>query len=206
MRVLVTGFEPFGGDVENASALVVHELARTWNHPLIDLATGILPVEFDGAGAALSAVVRDVAPDVVICLGEAGGRALVTPERWAGPLAHGRIPDNAGRRPSHERLDGGAEAMASRLDVDAMVAAIRGVGVPSEPSSDAGLYVCNATFRALLRDHTMPAAFIHLPAVRRTGAAIVGAETDEASSAQAPTISVDHLMRAVTAVVLWAVH
>ncbi|MDO5737412.1 MAG: pyroglutamyl-peptidase I [Propionibacteriaceae bacterium] len=207
MRVLVTGFAPFGGDAENASAVVLHELTGSWSDSRIDLVTALLPVEFDGAPRALAATIVDVAPDVVICLGEAGGRTLVTPERWAGPLAHARIPDNAGHAPSNEQLDGHPEPFGSRLDADAVAEAIRSVGVPAEASSDAGLFVCNATFRALLRDHCMPAAFIHVPAVRHMGVAVVGAETDaDAGGAPAPGLSFEDLVRAVTAVIRWAGH
>lgn len=202
MRILVTGFEPFGGDSLNASGVVVESLARTWTHPDVVLATAVLPVEFTRAPEALASAIREFDPDVVIALGEAGGRNAITPERWAGPTAHGRIADNAGFAPVEQLLDGVSGNLASRMDVDAMVAAIRAVGVPAEASSDAGRYVCNAAYRALLREHTMPATFMHLPAVRRTGTASVGAETDVPGGGQGrPLVGFDDLVGAVVAVI-----
>lgn len=186
MRMLITGFEPFGGDSVNASGVVLERLAGAWGTAGgrrvagVELETAVLPVEFVGAARVLAAAIAEARPDAVLCLGEAGGRSAVTPERWAGPTALGRIADNAGFAPCNEPLDGDAGLLASRLDVDAMVAAIRAAGVASHASEDAGRYVCNATFRALLRDHDLPGGFIHVPAVRDTGVALVGGETDDA--------------------------
>ncbi|RMB58260.1 pyroglutamyl-peptidase I family protein [Tessaracoccus antarcticus] len=208
MRVLVTGFEPFGGDALNASGAVVERLATSWHGDGVVLCTAILPVEFDGAPVALAAAIAAARPDAVIALGEAGGRTEVTPERWAGPTALGRIPDNAGRAPRGEPLDAEPGPLGSRLDVDAMVAAILSVGVASRASPDAGSFVCNATFRALLRDHAVAGGFIHVPAVRNDGVALVGAETDEVVGEQpTPSMGLDDLVRAVEAVIrLLAAH
>lgn len=204
MHVLVTGFEPFGGDRVNASGVVVGRLAASWSHPGVELSTAVLPVEFRAAPRVLAAAIRATRPDAVICLGEAGGRSDVTPERWAGSTADARIPDNAGAAPRDEPLDAVAARLGSRLDVDAMVSAILRAGVPARASEDAGRYVCNATYRALLRDHDIPAAFIHVPALRHTGAAGVGAETDEGRGGEpAAGLGFDDLVRAVAAVVSW---
>ncbi len=201
MRILVTGFEPFGGDDTNASGTVVARLAQGWSNSSAALFTAVLPVEFDRAPRSLEAAIAAVLPVVVICLGEAGGRSEVTPERWAGPTADARIPDNAGNTPSHKPLDSIVGHLSSRIDVDAMVSSIRAAGVPATVSEDAGRFVCNATFRALLRDHDMPAGFIHLPAVRETGVASVGAETDASGFRTAgPELGHDELVRAVSAV------
>lgn len=202
MRILVTGFEPFGGDSLNASGVVAETLARTWTHPGVVLATAVLPVEFTRAPEALSSAIRRFGPGAVIALGEAGGRNAVTPERWAGPTAHGRIPDNAGFSPHEQRLDEVSGNLASRIDVEAMVAAVRAVGLPAAASSDAGRYVCNATYRALLREHDMPATFVHLPAVRHAGVATVGAETDNPEGGRVtPTLGFDDLRCAVAAII-----
>lgn len=179
-RVLLTGFEPFGGEECNASGEAVR-LVGERGLPGLHVAWGILPVTFSGAPRRLNALIGRHEPDVVLCVGEAGGRTAITPERWAANLADARIPDNDGVQPRGEPLDDGPEALPSRLDVDAMVAALRSAGLPAKASEDAGRYVCNATFRAALRGFDGPAGFVHIPAVRPEGQAGVGDETDGAA-------------------------
>ncbi|MBB1508703.1 pyroglutamyl-peptidase I [Tessaracoccus sp. MC1756] len=177
MRILVSGFEPFGGDAANASGDAVRELGATWSNPSVELHTVILPVSFDRAPEALAASIEAVRPDAVICVGEAGGRPLVTPERWAVNERRARIPDNDGAQPSGP-IDDLVPRLPSRLDVDGIVRAVRAAGVAAEVSDDAGRYVCNATFRAALTCFDGPAGFLHVPAVRAAGTALVGSETD----------------------------
>lgn len=198
MRVLVSGFEPFGGDVANASGDAVRALAEGWADPSLELHTVVLPVTFEGAPRALADAIRHTRPDAVLCVGEAGGRSVVTPERWAVNERDARIPDNDGRQPSGP-IDDGPRALASRVDVDALVAAMRAAGVPAEPSEDAGRFVCNAIFRAALTAFDGPAGFIHVPAVRSEGVALVGAETDSQPVGAALTVA--DLVSALTAAV-----
>ncbi|MGW9827318.1 pyroglutamyl-peptidase [Brevibacterium pityocampae] len=199
MTILVTGFEPFGGDPENASEQVVVRLRdRSWDAE-VELATAILPVTWDGAAPALLEAIAAHRPDAVVALGEAGGRAEVTPERRARNLGHDRIPDNAGVERPAAPLDEGPEWLDSRIDPETLVEAIRGAGVPAETSRDAGAFLCNAVFRTLLRDTDLPAAFIHLPAVRTRGAATVGSETDPGAAAAMPELTFDQLADAVAA-------
>lgn len=204
MRVLLTGFEPFAGDTENASQVVVEQLARSWSHPGIELATVVLPVEFAGAPRRLDEAIGDLRPDVVISVGEAGRRAIVTPERYADRRAAARIPDNAGDQPSAD-LDPGPPKLATRLDVDALVEALRAQRIPTEVSEDAGHFVCNALFRHLLRTFDGPAGFVHVPAVRSRGVAGVGDETDSrASAAESAELTFEILGTAIETVVLRA--
>ncbi|MDO5025903.1 MAG: pyroglutamyl-peptidase I [Trueperella sp.] len=182
MRILVTGFEPFGGESENAAQLAVAQLPQDWDHPHIELITEILPVDFRTGPAQLRQVIAQVQPDAVICVGEAGGRTAITPELRAGKIAAARIPDESGYQPQRELLDAGPEFLETRLDAAAQVTAIRNLGLPAALSDDAGAFVCNAVFRTVLRDFAGPAGFIHLPAVRTRGAAKVGAETDPDSA------------------------
>ena len=177
MRVLLSGFEPFGGEAANASADAVLALADGWHHPHIEVWPVILPVTFTGAPALLKEAIERVRPDVVLCIGEAGLRTAVSPERWAVNEREARIPDNDGHRPSGP-IDDGPARLASRIDVDAVVAAIQAAGVPAEASEDAGRFVCNMTFRAALTTFDGPAGFIHVPALRSSGKATIGAETD----------------------------
>ena len=96
MKILVTGFEPFGGETENASGVAVDILREFAPSDGVCIATASLPVTWSGAGPALLRAVEEHRPDAVVAVGEAGGRTAVTPERWARNLGHGRIPDNDG--------------------------------------------------------------------------------------------------------------
>ena len=201
MRILVTGFEPFGDDAENASIIAVDLLAERWQHDDVQLVTGRLPVVFGAAGAALRELVGRWLPDAVVAVGEAGGRSAVTPERQGVNEMTARIPDNAGQQPVGQPIfDGGPEVRAATLDVNALADAISAAGVAAEVSDDAGRFVCNAV-AYLLPGLGIPAAFVHVPAVRSAGTATVGAETDE-SSGQATSLSFDELAVALEAVVL----
>lgn len=196
MRIVLTGFEPFGGDITNASAEVLSLVERDWAGPT--LSTHVLPVSFTGAAEALEQLLRIHRPDVLVCLGEAGGRSAITPERWAHVIADARIPDNSGDQPRNARLDDDAERIGTTVPLQPVVEAIRRAGIPAEISEDAGRFVCNATYRAGLR--AMPAAvFIHLPAIRPPGhTAGVGVETDGRSASNVQMTLADAL-RGVTA-------
>ncbi|WP_145952785.1 pyroglutamyl-peptidase I [Tessaracoccus aquimaris] len=197
MLVLVTGFEPFGGDTSNASGDAV-ALLRERGVPGVDLITATLPVGFASGPAALRTLIARHRPDAVVAVGEAGGRAAVTPEMWAVNAQVARIADNDGLRPTGP-IDDGPERLAARLDVPALVAAIRATGVPAEASEDAGAFVCNAVFRAALTGFDGPAGFVHVPAVREGATAMVGAETDDAAPVAAD-LTVDDLATALAAV------
>lgn len=194
--VLLTGFEPFGGEATNASSELVTSLSK---HPApgVEAVTAILPVTFTGAPQLLAELIAHHRPDVLLCLGEAGGRLEITPEQWAVNEATARIPDNAGAQPVGQRLDDGPDRLPSRLDPAAQVAALQAAGLPAALSSDAGRFVCNAVFRAALTSFTGPAGFIHVPAVRRRGRAMIGAETDVAAAGRRSELSTADLAHAL---------
>lgn len=196
MRILLTGFEPFGGDAENASREAVLRLAER-GVPGIELAVGILPVAFASAPPALRALVAEHAPDAVLAIGEAGGRAVVTPERHGRNRIDARIPDELGAQPRDLAIDDGPELRAATLDVDALVAAIRAAGVSAEVSEDAGRFVCNR-IAVEVAGLGVPAAFVHVPAVRSIGVAGVGGETD-AVAGIATALTFDELATALGA-------
>lgn len=159
--ILLTGFEPFGGDAGNPSGDAVRALAERWDGP-DELATVILPVEFDAAAREVREWIRRLRPDVVIATGVAGGRTAVTPERVAINLRDARIPDNGGAQPFDEpsRHDGPA-AYFSTLPVKRIASAIGG-----SVSHSAGTFVCNDTMYAVLdetRGSATRAGFIHVP-------------------------------------------
>ena len=108
-------------------------------------------------------------PDVVICVGQAGGRTAITPEKVAINLMDGRIPDNAGYQPVDVpiRADGPAAYFAT-LPVKAMVQRMQDAGIPAAVSYTAGTYVCNSLMYTLLFliDRKFPSVrggFIHVP-------------------------------------------
>lgn len=167
--VLLSGFEPFGGDPVNSSWEAVRHVAGTWDADGegARLATVRLPVTFGGAWPVLAAAVDEHLPDVVVAVGLAGATDAVRLERVAVNVADARIPDNDGAQPVDEPLvaDGPA-AYFSGLPVKAAVAALREASIPAVVSNTAGTYVCNATFYALrhgLADRDVSAGFVHVP-------------------------------------------
>lgn len=165
--VLLTGFEPFGGETGNPSWDAVHALegARIAAHRV---ATRCLPVEFGASLEALRQAIREFEPALVLCVGQAGGRAQLSLERIAINVDDARIADNAGARPIDTPVAAdGPAAYFSDLPIKAMLAAMRDAGIPAEVSQTAGTYVCNHVFYGLmhaLRDAPgVRGGFIHIP-------------------------------------------
>ncbi|MFI1800228.1 pyroglutamyl-peptidase I [Streptomyces sp. NPDC020379] len=167
-RVLLTGFEPFGGEAVNPSWQAVRAAAE---HPPegVELSVAQLPCVFGSALDALRAAVAATGPDVVLCVGQAGGRPDVTVERIAVNLDDARIPDNAGARPLDEPVvPGGPAAYFATLPVKACVAAVREAGLPASLSHTAGTFVCNHVFYGLMHlaatEHPgLRGGFVHVP-------------------------------------------
>lgn len=167
-RVLLTGFEPFGGEAVNPSWQAVRAVAE---HPPegVELSVAQLPCVFGTALDALRAAVAATTPDVVLCVGQAGGRPDITVERIAVNLDDARIPDNAGARPLDEPVvPGGPAAYFATLPVKACVAAVREAGLPASLSHTAGTFVCNHVFYGLLHlaatEHPgLRGGFVHVP-------------------------------------------
>lgn len=204
MRILVTGFEPFGGDAENASLEAVRRLEQAWStdpQPGVELVTGTLPVAFAAAGEVLASLVAEHRPDAVLTVGEAGGRAAITPERWGVNEDDARIPDNAGDQPRGTPIDpDGPPRRASGFDADALAGAILAVGLPAHPSADAGRFLCNHV-AYLAAGLDVPGGFVHVPAVRSSGTAGVGRETDAAAAPTASALTFDDLALGLAAAV-----
>lgn len=177
MHILVTGFEPFGNDAFNASGEAVRQLpARLGEH---EVATAILPVSFAASGQVLASLLAEHQPDALFCVGEAGGRAEMTPERWAVNEDDARIPDNDGNQPRSTAIKENAPVrVAASLDPAAAVRALLAAGHEASVSEDAGRFVCNHV-AYVAYSQPVPALFIHVPALRPPGIrATVGAETD----------------------------
>lgn len=162
-KILLTGFEPFDGETENPSGLIVRAFAGEQRENLV---TAVLPVAFDRAAETLRALIETHRPDRVVLLGQAGGRNRVTAEMVAVNFRDARIPDNDGKQPCRERiLEGAPDAYLSTAPVHALVDRIRADGIPAAVSMTAGTYVCNELYFSAL--HAMAGhgetVFVHLP-------------------------------------------
>ena len=170
MKLLLTGFEPFGGSDVNPSQQIVQALAER-RFESVELYTALLPVDsVRGPGEALAAI-REFHPDTVLSLGQANGRAALSIERVAVNLADYAIPDNSGTRTVDQPIvAGGPAAYFVTLPVRAMLAAIEAADVPAELSLSAGTFLCNHVLYAVLHyiaANALPvrAGFIHLPSL-----------------------------------------
>ena len=163
--VLLTGFEPFGGDASNPSGEAVRLVAERWDGPE-ELATAVLPVAFQGAAQRLRSLVAAHRPDVVIATGLAGGRAAIGVERVAVNLIDARIPDNDGAQPvDAPSVAGAAPAHFATLPVKAIAQRIADAGIAAEVSYSAGTFVCNHVFFTALEIAASGtrAGFLHVP-------------------------------------------
>ena len=148
-RVLVSGFEPFGGETVNPSQDAVEALGRL-ALPGIALRTVVLPTRFGASLARLDDALAGWPADVVLSVGLAGGRSGLTVERVAINLDDARIPDNGGAQPVDRPVVAGAPAAYfANFPVKAMVAAIRAAGLEASVSHSAGTFVCNHVFFGL---------------------------------------------------------
>ncbi|MBQ4424918.1 MAG: pyroglutamyl-peptidase I [Lachnospiraceae bacterium] len=167
MKILMTGFEPFGGETVNPSWEAVRGIRAVPDGT--ELVRLMLPVSFRKAPEKLREAIRVERPDIVLCIGQAGGREAVTPERIAVNLKDASIADNDGDMPSEEPIEKeGENALFSTLPVKRIAEAIAQAGVPSAVSNTAGLYVCNtvlyeALFTASRNYPSMKVGFIHVP-------------------------------------------
>ena len=166
MKVLVTAFEPFGGEPINAAREAVALLSSPEG---IELCRLTVPTVFGLCTETVVRAMRIDCPDVIVCVGQAAGRAAITPERIAVNLRDARIPDNAGFQPVDEPVvPDGPAAYFSTLPIRDMTDAIRKSGVPAEISNTAGLFVCNDLFYGIRHaiDSEFPSVrggFIHVP-------------------------------------------
>ena len=167
-KLLITGFEPFGGEEINPSWEAVSRLPDEINeYTLFKLC---IPVEFGNAAECVLRAAKEICPDVILCIGLAGGRAAITPELVAINLRYAKIPDNAAFQPKDEpALVGGACAYFSTLPVRKMAEAIEAAGIASQVSYSAGAYVCNDLLYTLLfhfEGGQTRVGFVHIPYCR----------------------------------------
>ncbi|MBC7725763.1 MAG: pyroglutamyl-peptidase I [Burkholderiaceae bacterium] len=193
--VLLTGFEPFGGETTNPSWTAVRGVLAAWDGAAALLARR-LPVAFDLSGPALATALEETCPDIVICVGQAGGATGIRLERVAINLDDARIADNTGHQPIDEPIvPGGPSAYFATLPVKAAVAAIGALGIPAEVSHSAGTYACNHVFYLLMHKleqagHGARGGFVHVPF-----------GPDQTAGTDRPSLPIGSMVAALTAVV-----
>jgi pyroglutamyl-peptidase I len=167
MKLLLTAFDPFGGESVNPALEAVKNVAdKIGNVEIIKLE---VPTVFGKSIAKVKAEMDRLKPDVVLCIGQAGGRFDVTPERVGINIDDARIPDNEGNQPlSVPVFEDGETAYFARLPIKAMVQAIRDAGLPSSVSNTAGTFVCNHLMYGVLYHINksfpdMLGGFMHVP-------------------------------------------
>jgi len=165
MKLLITGFDPFGGEAINPAWEAVKLLPDTvGTYKLHKLE---IPTVFGEAAQKVLVAAQEISPDVILCIGQAGGRRAVTPEMIAINLRYGRIADNAGNQPMDVPcVPGAPDAYFATVPVRKMAEAIAAAGLPGAVSYSAGAYVCNDTLYTLLHRYhgtDTRVGIIHVP-------------------------------------------
>lgn len=175
-RILVTGFDPFGGQQVNPSWLAAQALdgLEVDGHRVVAAA---LPTRFGLSVQVLQELLDQHRPALVLCTGQAGGRAAMSLERVAINVDDARIPDNGGAQPVDTPVvAGGPAAYFTSLPIKAMLAAMLAEGIRAEVSQTAGTFVCNHVFYGLMHALATDArragargGFMHLPWLPQQG-------------------------------------
>jgi pyroglutamyl-peptidase len=191
MKALVTGFEPFGGDPLNPSFEVLALLPAQLGDLAIE--TSALPCRFGEAINALEQAITTAAPDFVLSVGLAGGRAELSLERVAINVDDARIADNGGRQPVDRPIvPGGPAAYFANLPIKAVVTVLRDAGLPAAVSNSTGTFVCNHVFYGLMhlaatRFPAVRAGFLHVPYLPSQAARLPGT----------PSMALDQIVRGI---------
>ncbi|MDD7281101.1 MAG: pyroglutamyl-peptidase I [Erysipelotrichaceae bacterium] len=187
MKLLLTGFDPFGGEPINPAWEAVKLVSDQIGD--IEVVKVQVPTVFNKSIETVAAAMESEQPDYVLCIGQAGGRFDLTPERVAINVNDARIPDNEGNQPVDGPIfEDGAPAYFASLPIKAMVKAMREAGVPASVSNTAGTYVCNHLMYGVLytiakKYPNMRGGFMHVPFItsqvvnRPTPAASLSLET-----------------------------
>jgi pyroglutamyl-peptidase len=188
-KVLVTGFDPFGEDHVNPALEAVKQLEGKRIDD-VEIVIQEVPTVFHEAIKVVAQAIELHQPDVVICVGQAGGRTQITPERVAINLDDARIPDNKKNQPIDEHIvEGGPVAYWSTLPVKRIVHHMKEAGIPAAVSHTAGTFVCNHLFYGLmnyLEKHApqVRGGFIHIPFI-----------PEQTVNNNAPSLGLDTIVR-----------
>lgn len=195
MKLLLTAFDPFGGEKVNPAQKAVSLVGNVGG---IDIVKLTVPTVFRAASRQVIEAIRCEKPVAVLCIGQAGGRAAVTPERVAINLMDARIADNAGNRPADEPIFPSApDAYFSSLPIKKMVEAIRERGIPAEVSNTAGTFVCNELMYSVLHalKNEFPntiGGFMHVPFIPEQAAS---------KGANVPSMNINDIASAIEAAI-----
>ena len=200
-KLLITGFQPFGGEAINPALELVKQLAGKSINGYEVIAREIPVVRYEALDAVRAAV-DEISPDAIIIVGQAGGRPDITVERIGINIDDFRIPDNRGNQPVDEPVaKDGPIAYWATLPIKKMVANMKAAGVSASVSNSAGTYVCNHLLYGVLhllatagKAH-IPAGFIHIPYLPEQMAVRKGLES------QYPTMGVETLVKGFTAMI-----
>lgn len=166
--VLLTGFDPFGGESINPA----WEVAKSLHEKTIGeykIISKQVPTVFQKSISVLKEYIEELNPEMIICIGQAGGRPDITIERVAINVDDARIADNEGNQPVDVPVvEEGPAAHWSRLPMKAIVKRLQEEGIPASVSQTAGTFVCNHLFYGLMhelvkRDKKIKGGFIHIP-------------------------------------------
>lgn len=187
-KLLVTGFDPFGGQTVNPAWEAVSALPDVIGD---DTVTKLqVPTVYGLAAKVALEKAEALQPDVIVCVGQAGGRAKLTPEVVGINLRDASICDNAGQKPWNEPVvPGGADALFSTLPVHEMVEKAQKKGLPCALSYSAGAFVCNDLLYTLLhryRGTGTKVGFIHVP--------FLPSQTDE----KTPSLPLETIVQTLT--------
>ncbi|MBE6637394.1 MAG: pyroglutamyl-peptidase I [Ruminococcaceae bacterium] len=186
--MLITGFEPFGGETVNPSWEAVVRLPDTVGS--YRLCKQCIPTVFGRAAEAVLTAAESLTPDVILCIGQAGGRAAITPEVVAINRQDATIPDNAGNMPQDTAVIAKErEAYFSTIPARRITEAIQSKGIPSQLSYSAGVFVCNDLLYRLLHYYhgtETQVGFLHVPYL------------PEQAGTSIPNLPIDTIVKALT--------
>ena len=190
-RILVTGFDPFGGQPVNPAREAVLRLPDTVGG--YEIAKLEIPTVFGLAAETVLQAAEELRPHAILCVGQAGGRAAVTLEVVAINLREATIPDNAGNIPVNTPVvENAPAAYFATLPVRDMVQAVKDRGIPCALSYTAGTFVCNDLLYTLLHrycDTDVRVGFVHIPYL------------PEQAGEGVPSMELDTVVEALTAMI-----
>ena len=170
-QLLITGFDPFGGETINPAweaVKLLPDFVGDWKlHKLM------IPTVFEEAAGSVLRAASQIHPEAILCIGQAGGRTAVTPERIGINIRDARICDNAGNQPTDIPIvPGGPDGIFATVPVKAIMEAIQSEGLPAAVSNSAGTFVCNDVLYSLLyhfQGTDTRVGFIHVPFLPQQG-------------------------------------
>ena len=195
MKVLLTAFNPFGGESVNPAQEAVEAVADTVAGA--EVVKLVVPTVFKKSIETVHEAMKKEKPDVTFCIGQAGGRIGLTPERVAINLDDARIEDNEGNQPVDSPIfEDGKNAYFTSLPVKAMVQKIKDAGVPSSISYTAGTFVCNHLMYGVLyyiekEFPGMKGGFMHVPYLHEQAV----------NRANTPSLSKDDIVKGIEAAI-----